>query len=94
MAIKALSQHRPGPNVSGHVCMSVCLNLSTPFPSPYFQVSIVAFKRGGLDVRAHAWDRNLGGRDFDEALFQVRRCYQARCQGDLSVVPIYWLQCS
>ena len=33
------------------------------------QVSIVAFKKGKLEVLAHAWDRNLGGRDFDEVLF-------------------------
>eukprot|EP00879_Flechtneria_rotunda_P002596 GHRR01002797.1.p1 GENE.GHRR01002797.1~~GHRR01002797.1.p1 ORF type:complete len:847 (+),score=384.28 GHRR01002797.1:127-2667(+) len=33
------------------------------------QVSIVSFKKGGLAVRCHAWDRNLGGRDIDELLF-------------------------
>ena len=33
------------------------------------QVSIVAFKKGKLEVLAHAWDRNLGGRDFDEVLY-------------------------
>ena len=33
------------------------------------QVSIVAFTKGKLQVLAHAWDRNLGGRDFDEVLF-------------------------
>jgi len=33
------------------------------------QVSIVAFKKGQLRVLAHSWDRNLGGRDFDDALF-------------------------
>lgn len=33
------------------------------------QVSIVAFKKGQLRVLSHAWDRNLGGRDFDEVLF-------------------------
>ena len=33
------------------------------------QVSIVAFKKGQLRVLAHSWDRNLGGRDFDAALF-------------------------
>jgi len=32
-------------------------------------VSIVAFKKGQLRVLAHSWDRNLGGRDFDAALF-------------------------
>ncbi len=32
-------------------------------------MSIVAFKKGKLQVLAHAWDRNLGGRDFDEVLF-------------------------
>lgn len=34
------------------------------------QVSIVAFKKGQLQVKSHAWDRNLGGRDFDEVLFE------------------------
>ncbi|KAK9833522.1 hypothetical protein WJX81_001116 [Elliptochloris bilobata] len=33
------------------------------------QVSIVAFKKGQLRVLAHAWDRNLGGRNFDAVLF-------------------------
>lgn len=33
------------------------------------QVSIVSFKKGKLQVLAHAWDRNLGGRDFDEVLY-------------------------
>jgi hypothetical protein len=33
------------------------------------QVSIVAFKKGQLRVLSHAWDRNLGGRDFDNILF-------------------------
>lgn len=29
----------------------------------------MAFKKGQLRVLSHAWDRNLGGRDFDEVLF-------------------------
>mmetsp|Transcript_37740 Transcript_37740/g.84112 ORF Transcript_37740/g.84112 Transcript_37740/m.84112 type:complete len:814 (+) Transcript_37740:104-2545(+) len=33
------------------------------------QVSIVALRKNGLQIKAHAWDRNLGGRDFDEVLF-------------------------
>ncbi|KAK9830242.1 hypothetical protein WJX72_010520 [[Myrmecia] bisecta] len=33
------------------------------------QVSIVAFKKGQLRVLSHSWDRNLGGRNFDEVLF-------------------------
>ena len=33
------------------------------------QVSIVSLKKSGMQVRSHAWDRNTGGRDFDEALF-------------------------
>ena len=36
---------------------------------PCAQVSVVSFKKGQLQVQAHAWDRDLGGRDFDEALF-------------------------
>ncbi|GJP56806.1 hypothetical protein CLOM_g15853 [Closterium sp. NIES-68] len=43
------------------------------------QVSIVAFKKGQLKVLAHAFDRSLGGRDFDEVLFNhfVDECKRA-----------------
>ncbi|GLJ18034.1 hypothetical protein SUGI_0318230 [Cryptomeria japonica] len=34
------------------------------------QVCVAAFKKGELKVLAHAFDRSLGGRDFDEALFR------------------------
>ncbi|KAF6145243.1 hypothetical protein GIB67_041438 [Kingdonia uniflora] len=34
------------------------------------QVSIVGFRKGGLTVLAHAFNRSLGERDFDEVLFQ------------------------
>ena len=33
------------------------------------QVCIVALKKGQLAVLSNAWDRNLGGRDFDRVLF-------------------------
>ncbi|KAF7814286.1 heat shock 70 kDa protein 15-like [Senna tora] len=33
------------------------------------QVCIAGFKKGQLKVLAHAFDRSLGGRDFDEVLF-------------------------
>lgn len=33
------------------------------------QVSIALLKKSGLVIRSHAWDRNLGGRDIDEVLF-------------------------
>ena len=33
-----------------------------------YTVSIVEFKKGELAVKATAWDRNFGGRDFDKAL--------------------------
>ncbi|EFJ49538.1 heat shock protein Hsp70E [Volvox carteri f. nagariensis] len=33
------------------------------------QVSVVSLLRSKLVVKSHAWDRNLGGRDFDEVLF-------------------------
>ena len=36
----------------------------------WLQVSIVSFKKGQLQVLAHSWDRNLGGRDFDNVLFE------------------------
>ncbi|XP_054781449.1 heat shock 70 kDa protein 15-like [Prosopis cineraria] len=34
------------------------------------QVCIAGFKKGQLKVLAHSFDRSLGGRDFDEVLFQ------------------------
>ncbi|GMN37251.1 hypothetical protein TIFTF001_006651 [Ficus carica] len=34
------------------------------------QVCIAGFKKGQLKVLSHAFDRSLGGRDFDEVLFQ------------------------
>lgn len=30
----------------------------------------MAFKKGQLRVLSHAWDRNLGGRNFDDVLFE------------------------
>ena len=33
------------------------------------QVCVVAFKKGQLQVLSNAWDRSLGGRDFDAVLF-------------------------
>ncbi|KAI5594016.1 hypothetical protein POPTR_003G055800v4 [Populus trichocarpa] len=33
------------------------------------QVCIAGFKKGQLKILAHSYDRSLGGRDFDEALF-------------------------
>lgn len=33
------------------------------------QVCVVAFKKGQLKILSHAFDDSLGGRDFDEALF-------------------------
>ncbi|XP_031265247.1 heat shock 70 kDa protein 14-like [Pistacia vera] len=35
-----------------------------------FQVCIAGFKKGQLKILGHSFDRSLGGRDFDEALFQ------------------------
>ncbi|VFQ92904.1 unnamed protein product [Cuscuta campestris] len=34
------------------------------------QVCIAAFKKGQLKILAHSFDRSLGGRDFDEVIFQ------------------------
>lgn len=34
------------------------------------QVCIVGFQKGQLKILSHSFDRNLGGRDFDEVLFQ------------------------
>lgn len=47
-------------------CCDVCSGLNGTL---CLQVSIVAFTKGKLQVLSHAWDRNLGGRDFDEVLF-------------------------
>ncbi|XP_010458573.1 PREDICTED: heat shock 70 kDa protein 16 [Camelina sativa] len=33
------------------------------------QVCVASFESGSMRVRSHAFDRNLGGRDFDEVLF-------------------------
>ena len=29
----------------------------------------MSLKKSGMQIRSHAWDKNLGGRDFDEALY-------------------------
>ena len=34
------------------------------------QVCVVALKKGQLQVLSNAWDRDLGGRDFDAVLFE------------------------
>ncbi|KAF5804125.1 putative Heat shock protein 70 family [Helianthus annuus] len=34
------------------------------------QVTVAAFEQGGMKILAHAFDRNLGGRGFDEVLFK------------------------
>lgn len=34
------------------------------------QICVVAFRKGQLKVLTHVFDRSLGGRDFDEVLFQ------------------------
>lgn len=34
------------------------------------QICVAAFKKGQLKVLAHVFDRSLGGRDFDEVIFQ------------------------
>ncbi|XP_074312551.1 heat shock 70 kDa protein 15-like [Silene latifolia] len=39
----------------GHSCLQVC---------------IAAFKKGQLKILAHSFDRSVGGRDFDEVLFE------------------------
>ena len=42
----------------------------SPLPGTALQVSVVAFKKGQLQVLSHAWDREVGGRLFDEVLFE------------------------
>lgn len=39
-------------------------------PAPRLQVCVVALKKGQLQVLSNAWDRDLGGRDFDQVLFE------------------------
>jgi len=34
------------------------------------KVCVVALKKGQLQVLSSCWDRSLGGRDYDEALFK------------------------
>lgn len=41
------------------------------------QVCVVALKKGQLQVLSNAWDRDLGGRDFDHVLFE----HFAKCVG-------------
>lgn len=43
------------------------------FGASGFTVSIVAFWKDGLRVLSTAYDRNLGGRDFDQVLFEHAR---------------------
>lgn len=42
--------------------------------TPCAQVSIVAFTKAGLKVLGYGYDRNFGGRNFDEARHSVWRC--------------------
>lgn len=48
------------------------------------QVSIVAFKRTGFLVKSHAWDRDLGGRDFDEVIFD-HFCAEVKAKQKLDI---------
>lgn len=36
--------------------------------STLVQVCVVAYKKAQMEVKAHAWDRSLGGRDLDAVL--------------------------
>ncbi|XP_059645128.1 heat shock 70 kDa protein 15-like [Cornus florida] len=46
------------------------------------QVCIAGFKKGQLKILAHSFDRSLGGRDFDEALFQH---FAAKFKGEYKI---------
>jgi len=49
------------------------------------QVSVVSLRKAGLKVLAHAWDRCLGGRDFDELLYEHFRAeWLAKTKLDVS----------
>lgn len=52
------------------------------------QVSIVSLRKTGLKVLAHAWDRSLGGRDFDELLYEHFRAeWKAKTKLDVAENP-------
>jgi hypothetical protein len=45
------------------------------------QVCVVALKKGQLQVLSNAWDRDLGGRNFDQVLFNhFVKCVRGRCR--------------
>jgi len=48
------------------------------------QVSIVGFKRSGMEVKLHAFDEYLGGRDFDELVF-THFCEEIKAQHKLDI---------
>ena len=60
-AVRVLCQRVPGKAQAGRLLTSEAMPM---------QVSIMAFKKGQLRVLSHAWDRNLGGRDLDNVLFE------------------------
>lgn len=47
----------------------VCSRLLPSHAAPHAQVCVVALKKGQLQVLSNAWDRDLGGRDLDNVLF-------------------------
>jgi heat shock protein 4 len=49
------------------------------------QVSVVSLRKAGLKVLSHAWDRALGGRDFDELLYEHFRAeWKAKTKLDVA----------
>lgn len=34
------------------------------------QICVAAFKKSSMEIKAHTWDRSLGGRDLDAVLVQ------------------------
>ena len=52
----------------GCLCVSsACAPADAPQPRAARQVSVVAFTKAGLKVLGYGFDRNFGGRNFDEA---------------------------
>lgn len=52
------------------------------------QVAIVGYKKGSLEVKSHSWDANLGGRDFDQVLFEhFADEFQAKHKRDVRTNP-------
>ncbi|KAL1978906.1 hypothetical protein VTN31DRAFT_1765 [Thermomyces dupontii] len=56
-----------------------------------FTVSVVEFRKGELHVKSTAWDRHLGGRDFDLALTEyLSKEFKEKFKVDIKSNPKAW----